>query len=286
MKEKTIANYIMQLTTENGFVETRLPGVRTFIANNYEQPKSFSYDPCLIIVGQGRKVVYFEDQQFHYDENNYLVLPTVLPLRCETFATPDEPLVNLIIDIDISLLKQVIERIKLEERIVETGYIIHTAEIKDNMKDAIIRLLKVLQSQQETDLLAKDIIKEIYYRALKETPKSALYAFAEQQTMTAKIAQTLNYIHQNIDKQIEVTNLADMNSMSVSAFHKHFKKVTGCTPVQCVKKTRLTKAKDLIELNGYKANIAASTVGYESYSQFSREYKRMFGFSPKQTNSK
>tara|TARA_Y100001960_G_scaffold323017_1_gene400631 strand:+ start:4898 stop:5752 length:855 start_codon:yes stop_codon:yes gene_type:complete len=283
MEENRIASHIKQLTTENGFVETILPGVRTFIAYGYEPRKSFSYDPCLIIVGQGRKIVYLEDKEFNYDEENYLVLPTVLPLECETFATKQQPLVNLIIDIDIALLKQVIERIKLEDRIAETGQIIHTAKITETMEDAIVRLLKVLQNKQETDILAKDILKEIYYRALKDSPASALYTFAEQQSMVAKIAQTLNYINANLERTIEITELADMNNMSVSAFHKHFKQVTGNAPLQCIKKTRLTKAKTLIELQGIKAKIVANMVGYESYSQFSREYKRMFGFSPRDT---
>lgn len=283
MEHNKIAQKILELTNKTGFVETKLPGVRTYIAKEHEPAMAFSYDPCIIIVGQGRKVVYFEDEPFHYNQENYLVLPTVLPLKCETFATKDKPLANLIIDIDIALLKEVIEQIKLENRLEETGQIIHTSPIKPEMQDAVLRLLTVLESQQETDILAKGILKEIYYRALKDSPASALYSFAEQQSVLAKIAQTLNYININLDKNIEVSQLAEMNNMSLSAFHKHFKQVTGGAPLQCIKKTRLTKAKSLIELQGLKANVAASMVGYESYSQFSREYKRMFGFSPKQT---
>ena len=79
-----------------------------------------------------------------------------------------------------------------------------------------------------------------------------------------------------LDKNIEINKLADMNNMSLSAFHKNFKQIVGQPPLQCIKKTRLTKAKTLIELKGLKANIVANMVGYESYSQFSREYKRMF----------
>ena len=243
------------------------------------------YDPGICIVVQGHKIGYLGDQKFRYDAKQYLVTTVTMPFECETFASPEEPLRGLYIDIDMGQLHDLIGRIDMQtgngksgERMLPRG--IGPAIMDEEMLDATMRLVKCLRSETDAQILGPGIVREILYWALRGTQAPVLYSLAIHSGMFSQVARVLKVMQNDYAGKLDVEQLAKMAHLSVSAFHRAFKEITSDSPVQYLKKIRLTKARALMLQESVKANVAADKVGYESASQFSREFKRYFGQSP------
>ncbi|MBM9615008.1 AraC family transcriptional regulator [Desulfobulbus rhabdoformis] len=267
------------------FTESNLDGVRFFKSNNHTPRTPLIYDPGIFIVAQGSKKGYLADMVFQYDANNYLVTSVPIPFECETFATPEAPFLGLYIDIDMSVLHELIGQLEESNGIQNTKLSqrpkgVGPAQMDENMFDAVCRLLKCLQSRTETKILGPGLIKEILFRVLCGTQASSLFALATHTGNFASVSRALKTIHSDYGSKLDVEQLASMAGMSVSTFHRAFKSVTSDSPGQYLKKIRLSKARDFIRNDQMKAYIAADKVGYESVSQFSREFKRYFGQTP------
>jgi len=268
-----------------GFTESRLAGVNFFKSNQHIPRSPLVYEPGIIIVAQGHKVGYLGGQKFQYDANHYLVVSVTMPSECETFATPEEPLLGLRIDVDMAQLHDLIGRMGLQAEIGHTNEkglprAIGPAVMDEDMANAISRLLRCLQSETESQILGPGLVREILYRALCGTQAPVLYSLAMHSGTFSQVARALNIMQREYAGKLDVEQLADKARMSASAFHRAFKEITSDSPMQYLKKIRLTKARDLMVQESMKAYIAADQVGYESSSQFSREFKRYFGQSP------
>ena len=222
---------------------------------------------------------------FQYDANNYLVVSVTMPFECETFASPEEPLLGLYIDVDMGQLHDLIGRLGLQAEIgnaSEKGLPrgIGPAVMDEDMADATNRLVKCLQSETESQILGPGLVREILYRALCGTQAPVLYSLAMHSGTFSQVARALKIMQSDYAEKLDVEQLANTARMSASAFHRAFKEITSDSPMQYLKKVRLTKARDLMVQENMKAYIAADKVGYESSSQFSREFKRYFGQSP------
>lgn len=269
----------------DGPTPSRLKGVLLFKETSHIPRKPMVYDPGLCIVVQGHKIGYLGDRKFRYDANQYLVTTVTMPFECETFATAEEPLRGLYIDIDMGQLHDLIGRIDAQPRIGTTGERIlprgiGPAVMDEEMLDATTRLVKCLRSEAEAQILGPGIVREILYRALLGSQASVLHSLAMHSGTFSQVARVLKVMQSDYAGKLEVEQLAKMAHLSVSAFHRAFKEITSDSPLQYLKKIRLTKARDLMIQESLKANIAADKVGYESASQFSREFKRYFGQSP------
>jgi AraC-like DNA-binding protein len=148
------------------------------------------------------------------------------------------------------------------------------------LMDTAIRLLECLCLPADAAILGPGIVREIVYRVLCDRHGGALLALLSRNSQLAQICRTLQQIHANYAQPLEVTRMAEQAGMSISAFHHHFKTVTATSPLQYVKSIRLHKARMLMVHGGLGAALAADRVGYESTSQFSREFKRFFGQAP------
>lgn len=275
--------------TDGGSTESRLKGVR-FFKSTYPIPrKPIVYDPGICIIAQGNKMGYLGGQTFQYDANNYLVTSVTMPFECETFASSDEPLLGLYIEVEMTQLHDLIGRMDLQPpnrngigNGDEKGLprAIGPAVMDADMADAICRLIRSLQSETEARILGPGLVREILYRALGGTQAPVLYSLSMHGGTFSQVARALKTMQNNYAAKIDVEQLADTARMSASAFHRAFKDITSDSPMQYLKKVRLTKARDLMVQESMKAYIAADMVGYESSSQFSREFKRYFGQSP------
>jgi AraC-like DNA-binding protein len=265
--------------------ESRLGGVLLFQETAYTARRPMVYNPGICIVVQGYKIGYLGGHQFRYDASHYLVTSVTMPFECESYGSPEEPLRGLYIDIDMGQLHDLIGRMGSHNYYLNTGEKtlplgIGPASMDDDMLDATTRLVKCLSSEAESQILGPGLVREILYRALCGAQAPVLYSLATHNGAFSQVARVLKIMQNDYAKNLDVEQLADAAHLSVSAFHRAFKEITSDSPMQYLKKIRLTKARDLMLQENMKAYLAADSVGYESPSQFSREFKRYFGQSP------
>lgn len=272
-------------TVDGDAVESKLEGVRFFKDTRHVRRRPMLYNPGICIVASGHKVAYLGERVFRYDADNYLVTSVAMPFECESFPSPGAPLLGVFIDIDIRQLNDLISQMPLPFETAsqdETDFPlgIGPSAMSEDMKDATVKLLKTLRTEREARILAPGLVREIHYRALCGSQAPVLHSLAKGSSAFAQVARVINILEGKYFEKLDVQQLASSANMSVSAFHKAFREVTADSPLQYLKKIRLTRARDLIVQQNMKAYLAADAVGYESPSQFSREFKRHFGQSP------
>lgn len=281
----TIAELLSEFElNDNGHTETGLKGVRLFKGSKHIARKPLIYEPGICIIAQGRKTGYLGGKVFRYDANNYLVTTVTMPFECETHASAEEPLLGIYIDADMEQLHEVIGQLGMHAPLVSSQKNLHCgigpAVLEKDMKESVCRLVKCLQNEVETQVLGPGLVKEVLYRTLLGTQAPVLYSLATQNGNFAQVTRALRVMQNKFMEKLDVEQLAKVANMSSSSFHKAFKEVTTESPLQYLKKLRLNKARYMIVMENTKAYIAAYEVGYESASQFSREFKRYFGQSP------
>ncbi|MCV6636090.1 AraC family transcriptional regulator [Candidatus Albibeggiatoa sp. nov. NOAA] len=290
-----ISPYFQQLKAKyafqerEGFIDTELERVKFFWATETIERAPLIYEAGLVIIGQGHKIGYLGQRTFHYDVDHYLVVSVATPFECATYATPDAPLLGLFIDIDLAELHELVATFTQTQssppfdlNTIPTG--IEPVALDGDMADAIARLAKCMLSPLEYQVLGHALVKEIIFRALLGQHGLALFALTQHQTHYNRIAKALSRIRQHYAEPLTVNALATDIGMSTSVFHRFFKQITGHSPLQYLKQIRLNQAKSLLLHDRLSVNKAAIQVGYESASQFSREFKRYFGVPPTQVN--
>ena len=280
-----IARLMLSLATEEGVNDTAVEGIKVFRSSAYGSRGPMCYSQGILIVGQGKKRVYLDDKVFDYDPHNSLVMTVPMPVECETFASVEEPVLVLMIDIDLGQLNRLIRLMDEHNKVPkdlnesrQSGYFV--AENSEDMECCVERLLLALQSPLEAQALGKPMLQELLYRLLSLPNAAPLYALALSHTRLSRIDKALSFLHRNYGDSVDVEQLAALVNMSPSAFHRCFKEVTASSPIQYLKKIRLNKAKELLQQQKLKVKEVAIEVGYESAAQFSREFKRYFNQSP------
>ena len=281
LREGKLVKLLDALATREGLSSSMLEGVQFVRSDKYTPPIPMLYDPCIVIVGQGRKKSYLGDQVYTYDPYNYLVLSVPLPLVCETEASPEEPLLAVSMRVDSTTLGELLLEMDFDTsmgRTVPKG--IYSAPLTGELIDATVRLLECLRSPVDSRILGPQIMREITYRVLCGEQGGALRAVAIRHNRFSQIARVIRLIHASYQDELNIETLAGEAGMSMSTFHHNFKQVTSASPLQYLKSIRLHKARMLMVQDGLTANAASGRVGYESASQFSREFKRFFGNTP------
>lgn len=281
-----MASLLADLAKGQGFSGSRLPGVKFMRSTEHVPPTPVTYEPSIVIIAQGRKAGRLGARTFIYDANNYLVLTAPLPFECETFGTPENPLLGLSIAVTPALVAELLVQIENAPTDAEARpQAIESAPVDAALSNAAVRLLECLHSADDARILGSQIIREITYRVLTGRLGANLRGLATPQSHFGQITRVLNRIHADYASDHDVETLAREAGMSVSTFHTHFKNVTASSPLQYLKTIRLHKARMLMVHDGLGAAAAALRVGYESASQFSREFKRHFGGAPAEVAS-
>ena len=273
---------LRSLANREGIQPTLLDGVNLMRVSQPLPRMAVLYEPGIVIVGQGRKRGYLGDQVYTYDAGNYLVLSVPLPFECETEASPEKPLLAVSIRVDLGVLAELLMKMDGGHRsgIPSIPQGIYSTKLDGNLSESTVRLLECLSNPVDARILGPQIVREITYRVLCGEQGGALRAAAALHSRFGQVNQALQRIHAEYARDLSVEELADTAGMSPSAFHQNFKSVTSTSPLQYLKTIRLHKARMLMAYEGLRAGIAAERVGYESSSQFSREFKRLFGTSP------
>lgn len=288
MKMQSYAD-LKGLNQLEGAYDTVIPGVHFYRASEGNGRVPLVYQSGIIFMGQGHKNIHLGEQSVHYGPGDYLVIGVPLPLECEAFTEDDKPILGLSIHVDTQLLHRLVSELS-KDTLGSSHYSKHDPDLDlgltsesmcPALRGAFDRLLCALLSDTDARILGPSIVEEIIYRILTGPNGHVLFDLAKHDGHYARIARVLNLMHREYAEPITVESLAEKANMSMSGFHRAFRQVTTESPLQYLKKVRLTKAKELIVAEGKRASDAAVLVGYTSPSQFSREFKRHFNATPK-----
>jgi len=278
---KRLASLLNEVAVHEGMHPTLVEGVQVIRISQPMPRTPLVYPPNIVVVGQGQKRAYLGDEVYVYDPFNYLVLPVPLPAECEADASPEAPVLLVAINVEPTMLGELI--LELDEPLPPVGPTprgISTTPMSEALSVAVIRLLECLKCPLDSRMLGRQTVREIVYRVLRGEQGGSLRALASRDAHLSRIARVLKHLHAEYVEPLSAEDMAKRAGMSVSAFHHHFKLVTASSPLQYLKRIRLDQARRLMAHDGYNASTAARAVGYESPSQFSREFKRLFGVTP------
>ncbi|KTS25326.1 MULTISPECIES: AraC family transcriptional regulator [Pantoea] len=273
---------VKTLAVQEGYNLTALPDVRILRANRPLARTPVLYDPGLVIVCQGRKRGYFGQKTYLYDEQHYLAVSVPVPFTMETDASADHPLLAIYIHLDFQLAAELMLQIEQHgaPQLSAAPESMISSPMDDTIKTAVLRVLDVLENPAEAAILGHGRMRELYFRVLTGAQGNAMRAALALQGQFGKIGKALRRIHATYADPLTLTQLAAESGMSVPTFHHHFKAITQLPPMQYVKSVRLHQARMLMVRQQLTAAAASYAVGYESPSQFNREFKRLFGLPP------
>lgn len=279
--QKRMVELLATLAPAEGITHSQLDGVNLLRSNRMIVRRPVMYEPSIVVVCQGRKHGFLGNQAFVYDAQHYLVMAVPLPFECETEASPDEPLLAISIRIDLTVIAELLIALNdMRGTLANEPRPFYATPLDRSLRDAVLRLLESLASPLDAPILGPSIVREICYRVLSGTQGDVIRAALTHQHHFGRIAKALRRIHTDYRDELDVQMLAREAGMSLAVFHAQFKAVTATSPMQYVKTTRLHHARVLMVQSGLNVGAAAARVGYESASQFSREFKRLFGVSP------
>lgn len=277
-----LASLVKRFTDRDGFQSTAIPSLNFIRASNVSEPLHSIYTPSLCIIVQGAKTVILGKENYKYDTNSYLVASVRLPIIGQIIeATPDCPYLCIKLSFNSDQILDIIKesnQFSTEKSDFEKGLIV--TNVTSTLLDAVLRLVNLLETPEEIPVLAPLFIREILYRVLQDEHGYILKQFAVIGNHALAISKAINVINNDYAKPLHIDELAKVINMSPSSLHHHFKKVTEMSPLQYQKQIRLQEARRLLLSETLEAADAAYKVGYESPSQFSREYTRMFGLPP------
>lgn len=277
-----LAEDIAQFAEEIGHHMTEVPGLSVFRREAATTPSSTMYDPCVCLVAQGAKRVILERDAYVYDARHYLITSVHLPTDVQVVnASPTKPCLGLKLQLDLHEMSQLIADRELPPpREPQSNRAMATGEVDLQLVSAFQRLLDLVSAPSEIPVLAPIIKREIYGRLLLGDQGALLRHTISSGNQTHQISRAVDWLKANYTSPLSVEALAEEVSMSTSTFHNHFRAITATSPLQYQKRLRLNEARRLMVAEGLDARSVAFKVGYESPSQFSREYSRLFGAPP------
>jgi len=266
----------------SGDYPTAIEGLTIFRRDKANQLENCFYKPLVAVIVQGFKRSVIGSEEYRYGENHCLVAGVDMPcVNYVTDASPQQPFLGLFVDLDKYLITQLAAEIPPSSRLGNGFYKgMSVTKVDLDVLGAFLRLAELLDKPDQIPILAPMIIREIHYRLLIGPQGEHLRMVNTLGTQSNQIAKTITWLRGNYKEPLRVDELAKEVNMATSTFHRHFRQLTTLSPLQFQKRLRLYEAQRLMLVEDEYADIAAQAVGYESPTQFNREYKRMFGDSP------
>jgi AraC-like DNA-binding protein len=261
---------------------TEVPGLTVHRRTAPTPPCSMTYEPSLILTAQGRKRVELGGQTYTHGPSHYLLASVALPVVARVVEASEQlPCLALSLKLPMQIVRELLSR----EDIPVTsdapkGPAIAIGELTVELLDSFCRLMRLLDQPREISFLHELIEREIIFRVLQGSEGGRLRAIATSGDQSQRTARAIAWIKDNFAKPLRVEDLAEIAGMGVSTLHHHFRSLTAMSPLQYQKQIRLQEARARMSIHGLDAGSAALEVGYESASQFTREYKRLFGQTP------
>ncbi|MDH4561722.1 AraC family transcriptional regulator [Pseudomonas sp. BN411] len=281
-QQQELVRIIERFTRQGGLLETAIPGLILYRATQPSEPLHCLYEPALGLVVQGRKKVLLGDETYYYGPSEYLVVSVDLPVIGQvTEASPEVPFLSLRLELDPKEISTLLMELPIPTPAPQScPRCLSVSGLGDSLQDAVLRLVRLLDTPEDIPALAPLVRREILYRLLRGEQCAQLRQIASSGTQGHRIGRAVNWLRKNFHQPLQIERLASEVNMSASALHHHFKAMTAMSPLQFQKQLRLQEARRLMLVEALDAASAGGRVGYESPSQFSREYSRLFGAPP------
>jgi AraC-like DNA-binding protein len=273
---------IARWTDKGDQYTTGIPGLSLHKRDEPTPPVSIMYEPRICVIAQGAKRVLLGDETYVYDPQHFLITSVDLPTAVQVInASRQKPYLGLVLRLDQREMSQLMVDSNLPPpRPQQSSRGMATGEVTLQLLTAFQRLIDLLDEPKDIPILAPIIEREISYRLLVSDQGARLRQIASAGSQSQQIARAIHWLKDNFTQPLRIDDLAAQVNMSTSTFHHHFRAVTAMSPLQYQKWLRLNEARRLLLAENQDATTAAFQVGYESPSQFSREYSRMFGAPP------
>ena len=282
-KEKCdlLKSKVQGLFVAPGMLKTDIPGLYASLRTEPTVNQHCFYKPMAIIVLQGKKQATLGAENFIYSENQLVVTSIDIPTVGSILeASPEKPFMTIILDLDNYIISQLISE-ETQPGAADLRRGMGAAPAEPELIDAFYRLVSLLEQPERQKVMAPMIIREIHYLLLTSPLGNILRSVNIRGSRNNQIASAISWLKENYRQPLKINELAQKFNMAESSFYRHFSMVTSLSPLQYQKQLRLYEAQRLMLSENFDAAAAAYDVGYESVSQFSREYKRMFGAPPK-----
>ncbi len=278
-----IADIIKRHLAGKGEHVTAIPGLTIHGRTSSVEPASFVYDPSFALIARGSKRVVLGDQTYVYDESHFLLTAVGLPTIVQVIdASEATPYYSLKMNIDLDLANDLITEVdQAGPDTVTTDAGMAIGRVTSKLATATLRLLELLDAPEDIPILGRSLQREILYRVITSPIGARLRQAVQVGTQTNRVAVAIRHIQKNFTRSLSVEELATIAGMGESTLHHHFRALTAMSPLQYQKHLRLHEARRLMINQRIDAGRAAHRVGYESATQFNREYSRLFGMPPK-----
>ena len=279
MKTKTVEQ-LFSILPKNQTIESDISGLFFYCADRPRKTISYIQEPSICIVLQGTREIYLGTDCQKFDDSSLMFCPVNIPISMHIkHATVEKPVIVLSMKLNLALIREVMAQIPPQKNADYEHQGIKWP-LENTILTAFERMIELLNYPNDIDFLSPLIQQEIYYRLLIAKQGHKLRQLVVNGSHTHRIAQATDWLKAHLEEPVIIEDLASRCGMSVSGFHQHFKEITQLSPLQYQKSLRLMKARQLIQLGEAQVSQIAMQVGYESPSQFSREYKRLFGVNP------
>ncbi len=281
---QALAALIERFAVDEGPFQICHPRANLYRACQTTEPVHGVHEPAFCVLAQGRKRVYVGEAVHEYDERNYFLSSVDVPAAGQVVAaSPEEPYLSFRIVLDPGLISEMMMETGLAARLDAAAPLVggmSAGAMTPPLFDAVCRMISLMDTPDDAPFLAPLIEREIVYRLLTGEQGPRLAQIARRDGRLRQINRAIGWIKKNFDQPFSIDAVADEARMSASALHQHFKAVTSLSPLQYQKQIRLQEARRLILVQRLDAATAGHSVGYDSPSQFSREYARLFGAPP------
>lgn len=277
-----LAGRIARWTKENNTLATAIPSLTLHRWETPTEPTSYTLPPSICLIAQGAKRVMLGEDSYVYDASHFLITSVDLPVVAQIVeASREKPYLGLTLELDLRTISQLMvdSSYPLPHK-PQAGRAMAVSEVPLPLLNAFQRLIDLLDEPEDIPILAPLVQREICYRLLVGDQGPRLRQIAAAGSHSHQIARAIVWLKDNFNQPLRVDDLATYSGMSTSSFHHHFRSLTAMSPLQFQKRLRLNEARQLMLTKRLDAATASFQVGYESPSQFSREYSRLFGTPP------
>ncbi len=278
-----ILDFAAEHQVTSGYVPTAYPGLGVFIETEPSQLVAKIYDPVICLILQGTKETYIGDRCVRFGAGDCGIVTHPVPVSSAVIdATPTAPYMAMILSIDLDIARSLADDLSMTAEPEQAeGHSLETAPTDSRLLDAMARAFRASRTPRELKTLAPLHVREAHFHMLEASHGSMLRQLLRHDSAASRVGQVIASMRADISQPIRVADLAEAAHMSVSTFHDHFKTLTSTSPLKFQKELRLTEARRMLSVDGRSVSETAFAIGYESPTQFSREYSRKFGVPPR-----